>query len=120
VAKIGTGLTDDEWRQLKEKAEKFRVNTMPAAYDVDKMMDCDVWITPALVVEIKADEISRSTIHTAGRLLKPTKSGNSSEIDVAGFALRFPRLERFRDDKKPTDSTQVKEIENMFKKQGAK
>jgi DNA ligase-1 len=81
-------------------------------------MDSDVWVNPEIVVEIKADEISRSPVHTAGRVMKSSKSGASLEVDVAGFALRFPRLEKFREDKKPEDVTTIKEVEKMFQKQG--
>lgn len=120
VAKIGTGLTDEEWKELKKKSEKLVVNDKPKNYDVDKMMDCDVWLKESIVVEIKADEITRSPVHTAGRVLRSTKSGNAMEVEIAGFALRFPRLERFRTDKLPEDVTSVKEVETMFKKQGKK
>ena len=99
VAKIGTGLTDTEWRELKTKTQKLRISKKPNNYSVNKMMNCDVWVKPAIVVEIRADEITKSPVHTAG------------------LALRFPRLERFRDDKNPGDATTLKEIEKMSKNQ---
>ncbi|MBI4990985.1 ATP-dependent DNA ligase, partial [Candidatus Gottesmanbacteria bacterium] len=48
VAKIGTGLTDDEWRELKLKIknEKLKIDKKPEKYNVDKMMECDVWVEP--------------------------------------------------------------------------
>lgn len=48
----------------------------------------------------------------------PSKSGKAKEVKVAGFALRFPRLERFRDDKSPKDTTTLSEVEKMYKMQG--
>ncbi len=99
VAKIGTGLTDVEWQQLKVKSEKLKFIKKPKNYLVNKMMECDVWVTPGIVVEIRADEITKSPTHTAG------------------LALRFPRLERFRDDKNPQEVTTLKEVEKMFKSQ---
>jgi DNA ligase-1 len=72
---------------------------------------------PTIVVEIKADEITRSPVHTAGRKLKPTKTGQAMAVDVAGLALRFPRLERFREDKSPADVTSLEELETMYQKQ---
>jgi len=107
IAKIGTGLTDDEWRSLEVKSQKFRLRQgsggqakiKPNNYLVNKAMECDVWVEPKIVVEIRADEISKSPVHTAG------------------LALRFPRLERFRDDKKPDQSTTLKEVEKMFQNQ---
>ncbi len=118
VAKIGTGLSDEEWRQLKVQSSKFKVQKKPNRYEVDKAMECDAWITPEIVVEIRADELSRSSVHTAGRKMKLTKTGQAIEIDVPGYALRFPRLERFRYDKRPEEVTTLKEVEGMFKQQG--
>lgn len=92
IAKIGTGLTDEEWRQLHKISKTQITKFKPDNYSVDKMMDCDVWIMPSIVVEIRADEITRSPIHTAG------------------LALRFPRLERFRDDKNPREITTLEEL----------
>jgi DNA ligase-1 len=95
VAKIGTGLTDKEWKKLKIQSSKSKIKNKPKNYLVDKMMECDVWVTPAIVVEIRADEITKSPVHTAG------------------LALRFPRLERFRDDKNPQEITTLKELQKM-------
>lgn len=107
IAKIGTGLTDEEWRALRKKAGAYKTEQRPPVYDVDKMMACDIWIKPVIVVEIKADEITRSPVHTAGRT-----SGQSS-----GFALRFPRLQRFREDKRPEEVTTVVEVRKLFSMQ---
>src|SRR3989344_4322985 len=117
VSKIGTGLTDEEWKALKVKSQKSKVTIKPKNYLVDKGMECDVWLHPKTIVEIRADEITKSPVHTAGRVMKKTKTGKGEEIDIPGFALRFPRLERFREDKKPEDATSVKEIETMYKQQ---
>ena len=96
IAKIGTGLTDEEWKKVKIQGEKLKVKTKPARYDVNKGMNCDVWMEPELVVVIKADEISKSPIHTAK------------------LALRFPRLVDFRDDKAPEDATSLDELNKMY------
>ncbi len=117
VAKIGTGLSDEEWKTLREKAQPLRTGEKPKNYVIDKAMDCDVWLNQHIVVEIKADEISRSPVHTAGRTLKSSKSGQAKEVDTPGFALRFPRLEHFRQDKKPYDATTLHELEQMFHSQ---
>ena len=117
VAKIGTGLTDEEWRSLAVRCNKLKAKEKPPLYKVDKMLEPDVWVEPEIVVEVRADEITRSPVHTAGRVLKPSKSGSAFDVDIPGFALRFPRLERFRDDRKPEDATSLSEIEEMFKNQ---
>lgn len=120
IAKIGTGLTDDEWRELAKRGEKLKAIEKPPLYEVDKNLYPDIWMEPEVVVEVRADEITRSPIHTAGRVMKASKSGSAFDVDVPGYALRFPRLERFRDDKKSSDATTLTEVEKMFKLQGKK
>jgi len=120
IAKIGTGLTDEEWKALKVKSHKLKVKSKPARYDVDKMMECDVWVEPFTIVVIKADEITRSPVHTAGREMQKTKGGGGMEVKTPGFALRFPRLVDFRDDKSSEDATSLVEIEEMYNLQSKK
>jgi DNA ligase 1 len=96
VSKIGTGLSDDQWRELYERSKDLKVTEKPKEYLVDKNLFPSVWSKPSLVVEILADEITKSPIHTAG------------------LALRFPRLIKFRDDKSPSDVTTQKELEQLF------
>ena len=107
VCKIGTGLSDEEWRQLKVESQKLKVKSKPALYEVDKMMECDVWVSPSIVVEIKADEITLSPMHKAcSQFLDNNK----------GLALRFPRLIKIRD-KKIDDSTSSFEVYRIYKDQ---
>ncbi len=120
IAKIGTGLTDEEWKELHARCQILKANEKPPLYRVDKNLEPDVWVEPEIVVEVRADEISRSPIHTAGIVMKKSKNGSALMVDVPGFALRFPRLERFRDDKKAEDTTHLQEIEDMFRAQGKK
>ncbi len=62
-----------------------------------------------VVIEVLADEITRSPVHTAGR-----RDGEP------GYALRFPRLISFRgDDKRPEDATTVREVIAMYDAQAA-
>ncbi len=117
VSKIGTGLTDEQFREFMKRVQKLHVKEKPKNYEIDKLLEPDVWLAPGLVVEVSSDEITRSPIHTAGRILQPSKSGKAFSVKTPGFALRFPRLERFRDDKRPTDATTVKELTELFKKQ---
>lgn len=109
VSKIGTGLSDEEWRSIKEKAKGLEVSHKPAR--VDSVITPSVWLEPKIVIEVLADEITRSPIHTAGAVI-------SSEVKGPGYALRFPRLVSFRDkDKKAEDATSVKELIEMFNEQ---
>lgn len=105
VSKIGTGLTDEEWREIHQRADKIKVEHKPAR--VNSLLAPSVWIEPKIVIEVLADEITRSPVHTAGKV--------GSE---PGYALRFPRLVRFRgDDRRAEDATTVKELIEMYKLQ---
>jgi len=106
ITKLGTGLSDAEWRQIHERADKLQVDHRPAR--VDSILTPDVWLEPEVVVEVMADEITPSPRHTAG------KAGE----EEPGFALRFPRVVSFRGaDKRPEDATTVKEIAQLFRQQ---
>ncbi|HYM64949.1 MAG TPA: ATP-dependent DNA ligase [Candidatus Sulfotelmatobacter sp.] len=106
VSRIGTGLSDIEWQEIHKRADKIRVDHKPAR--VNSTIEPSVWIKPEIVIEVLADEITRSPMHTAGK--------TDTE---PGFALRFPRLVSFRDkDKKPEDATTVEELIKMYKQQG--
>ncbi len=61
-----------------------------------------MWSKPEIVVVIRADEITVSDVHTVG------------------YALRFPRLMAFRDDKNATNSTSPEEIKTLFEIQQKK
>lgn len=95
IAKIGTGLTDDQFKELKNRVDLLEVTSKPEIYTVEKILFPDIWVKPELVVEIAADEITKSPSHTAG------------------VALRFPRLVKFRDDKNWTDATTISELANF-------
>ena len=99
VTKIGTGLDDEDCVYLKKECDKIKVKDQPANVEVKKELYPDVWVTPKIVVVVRADEISVSTQHTAG------------------YALRFPRLMEFRKDKGPQDSTSTNEIAELYKLQ---
>ena len=99
IAKIGTGVTDEEWGEIRQRADRLRIDKKPDNYVVDKNLHPDVWVKPELVTEIMADEITKSPIH------------------AFDLALRFPRLVRFRDDKKASQATSKKELEKFFKMQ---
>jgi DNA ligase-1 len=99
ISRLGTGLSDDWFREARHRIRAHEMKEKPRQYVVDDDTAPDIWIAPSLVVEILADEITRSPRHTAGR-----------DADGAGYSLRFPRLVRFRDDKKPEDATLIEEI----------
>jgi len=99
VTKVGTGLTDEQFRELKKRLSKLQVKEKPKEYEVNKDLYPDFWVEPEVLVELAADEITVSPKHTAG------------------MALRFPRLIQFRDDKNAKDSTTLSELHQLFKLQ---
>ena len=106
VTKIGTGLSDAQWRSIRERTIGLEVDHKPAR--VSSLIEPSVWVEPQLVIEVLADEITRSPIHTAGKV------GGEP-----GYALRFPRLVSFRErDKRPEDATTVQELIEMYQSQG--
>ncbi len=109
LAKIGTGLTDEEWKTLRSACEKYTVKEKPKQYTVHKLTTPDVWIAPHLVVEIRADEITKSPVHTARSPIR-----QAVKAAGVGYALRFPRLERFRPDKKPEGASTTREVHRLF------
>jgi DNA ligase-1 len=108
VTKIGTGLSDDQWRSIRERTRGLEVDHRPAR--VSSLIEPSVWVEPQLVIEVLADEITRSPTHTAGKVgAEP------------GYALRFPRLVSFRErDKQPEDATTVQELIELYESQGRK
>lgn len=102
VTKIGTGVSDELWKELRVRLNSLKTPTPPKEYaDVAKMLIPDVWVAPKIVVELAGDDLTQSPNHGAG------------------YAVRFPRLVRIRDDKSPAQATTVKEIEKMFRQQGS-
>ena len=102
------GLTDEEWRSIRERTKMLMIDHKPAR--VMSLITPSVWVEPKIVIEVLADEITRSPIHTAGKVgAEP------------GYALRFPRLVAFREqDKRPEDATTVEELIEMYTNQGKK
>jgi len=97
LSKIGTGLTDKQFREIKKLADQHKStkNQANSKYNFKKELKADVWIEPNLILEIAADEISKSPSHTAG------------------LALRFPRLVKIRQDKDWQQATTLQELQEI-------
>ncbi len=94
---------------------------------VESLITPSVWLKPELVIEVLADEITRSPLHTAGaKGAESTPRGTAGAVltdgvKEPGYALRFPRLISFREkDKKAEDATSVDELIEMYNDQGKK
>ena len=106
LAKIGTGLTDSEWVELKKTCDQYVIAEQPKDVICAKDLYPAVWIAPTIVCEVLADEITMSPLHTAGKT-----------EHTLGFALRFPRFLRYRIDKSVYQTTTVSELLSMHKKE---
>ncbi len=83
ISRIGTGFTEAQMSELRDKLNKIKLKHRPAR--VDSVIEPDFWVDPRYIVTINADEITKSPMHTCGR------SRNEEGIET-GYALRFPRL----------------------------
>lgn len=92
VAKIGTGMSDQMLAKLAADCDQLKVEKKPDNYIVPKDLTPDFWVEPQMVVEIAADEITHSPLHSAK------------------LALRFPRLLKVRDDKAWSQATDLDEL----------
>ena len=102
VTKVGTGVSDELWKDLKRELQKIRVANPPKEYaGVSKLLVPDIWVAPKVVVEIAGDDLTKSPNHGAG------------------YAVRFPRLVRIRTDKGIGDITTEEEIARMYRNQSA-
>ncbi len=112
ITKIGTGFTEEQMSFFKESLDKSRCSSKPVR--VESSIEPDVWVEPLHVVEVRADEITRSPTHACGK-------NDYKSPDEQGYALRFPRIisKGYRD-KKPDDATTTKEIIEMFNSQKKK
>jgi DNA ligase 1 len=78
------------------------VPEIPKDVVIKNRMLPDIFIEPAIVIEVLGMEITESPGHTAGEGKGET-----------GLALRFPRYLRIRRDKGPYEATTVKEIREL-------
>ncbi|MAG39310.1 DNA ligase, partial [Candidatus Woesearchaeota archaeon] len=94
IGKVGTG--------IKEKAKQgtsFKELTELLKPHIIKEDGREASIKPEIVIEIRFEEIQKSTNYSSG------------------FALRFPRFVRIRDDRSPEECSSFEMIKEAFKKQ---
>ncbi|MBU2561728.1 MAG: ATP-dependent DNA ligase [Nanoarchaeota archaeon] len=94
MGKVGTG--------MKEKVElgvSFEQLTELLKPVITKEKGRNVWVKPMVVVEVNFEEIQKS----------PTYS--------SGYALRFPRVIRIRDDRSPEECSDLSLVEDMYSHQ---
>lgn len=91
IGKAYSGLTDEEIARL---TEWFRAHTLQDRGRVKV-------VEPRIVLEVAFDAVTRSDRHDSG------------------YALRFPRIKRIRDDKTPDEVDTVDDVVRIYERQGA-
>jgi DNA ligase-1 len=86
---LGSGLTDEQLDEVTKKLKPL----------ITEEKGSEVKIKPNLIIEVAYEEIQKSPKYPSG------------------YALRFPRLLRIRDEKGPDDVNTLKDIEKLYAQQ---
>jgi DNA ligase-1 len=89
IGKTFKGLTDDELRWMTDRLHKLKERETPGT----------VHVRPELVVEVAFNEIQRSPHYKSG------------------FALRFARINRIREDKSPPEADTLDRVRELYEEQ---
>lgn len=110
VCKLGTGFDDAALEDMFNRLNEVKRDDAAQDVRLGSNMRPDVHFDPAVILEVRAAEITHSPVHTcAYSILKPD----------SGLALRFPRYTgRLREDKNPEDCTTSSEVVSMYRSQG--
>ena len=90
--------------------EELKLDSKPENVVVDKNLTPVVWITPKIIMEIIADEITRSPNHTAAKGIETNVKRDDSK---KGLSIRFPRTKIWNRQDKDYPNT-VSEIVRMY------
>ena len=93
IGKAYSGLTDAEIATL---TPWFLENRLPSSERREKARGGEIPVEPSIVIEVAFDIIQRSDLHESG------------------FALRFPRIVRIRDDKPASEINTLADVETIY------
>jgi DNA ligase-1 len=91
VGKTFKGLTDEEFEDITKKLLELKISED----------EHTVWVRPSIVVEVAFSEVQRSPHYKSG------------------FALRFARIVRVREDKGPSEADTTERVRQMYERQFA-
>lgn len=110
IGKVGSGMTEEDLEKMFKDMQELRISDKPDNVIVEKPLYPDVWLQPKIIMEIIADEITRSPNHTAAKGIECNVPRDDSS---KGLSIRFPRMKQWnREDKDYPNS--VEEIVRMF------
>ena len=108
ISKIGTGFREEQLESIAAKLSGHVISQPRPYYAYGDTLTPDVWFEPAVVWEVKAADLSVSPVHKAGLGLVDRNKG---------ISIRFPRLVRERDDKRPEQATSAAQVADMYRRQ---
>lgn len=107
ICKIGTGFSDENLMKFYQQFQDHIIKEpLPEYYVGD--FQADVWFDLCAVWEVKGADLQISPVYTAAY-------GEAAE--QKGIGLRFPRLLKQREDKKPIEATTAEQICEIYKSQ---
>mmetsp|Transcript_11931 Transcript_11931/g.38151 ORF Transcript_11931/g.38151 Transcript_11931/m.38151 type:complete len:638 (+) Transcript_11931:39-1952(+) len=106
VCKIGTGFSDEALQQHTAFFKDKALDKAPPTYVTG--LEPDVWLEACQVWEVRAADLSLSSVH---------RGGVGKVDDVRGIGLRFPRFLRIREDKDVEDATSADQVVDMYRSQ---
>ncbi len=94
IGKVSTGL-----KELKEEGVSFDEMTTLLSDIIVAAKGKEVRVEPKIVIEVKYEEIQKSSTYGSG------------------YALRFPRFSRLREEKPPEDANTIRDVERLYRMQ---
>lgn len=94
IGKVATGV-----KELEDEGVSYRYMTNLLKKDIVEEKGKVVQLKPHIVIEVHYEEIQKSPSYTSG------------------YALRFPRFVRIREDRNPANCSTLKEVEKLYNEQ---
>ncbi|KAL5598893.1 uncharacterized protein BROUX77_005926 [Berkeleyomyces rouxiae] len=113
ICNIGTGFSEQVLEELHAALSQIVIDRPKPfyAHSTGSQHQPDVWFEPRYVWEVKTADLTLSPRYKAGIREHVDPVGDK------GISLRFPRFIKLRDDKKPDEATNSRQVAEMYLKQ---